>query len=369
MITPKQLIKEFKKNNLKYFTGVPDSILSGLINYLNLSKHGCTHRIAANEGSAIGQAMGYFLAKKKVPVVYFQNSGISHASNPLASMADQKIFGIPMILLVGYRGDPRLKDEPQHYRIGPNTTKILKSIDINSIILNQKNFKSEIYNAKKRTLKSRQPQALIISKDLISKFKNTKLITKNNKNFSNRIKYLELLVRLGKKKDFYVCTTGNTSREMYVLNDKYKKGHTNSFYCIGAMGHANQIGLELALQKKKKNIYILDGDGAALMHMGNLSTISDYKPKNLIHIIFNNGVHESTGNNNTTNQKISFKKVFSSLGYKKNFRIKKISSLEKILKGKIKGPIGIEVMIRPGTVDNLPRPKKEPKELLKLIKI
>ena len=369
MIAPKKFIKEFKKNNLKYFTGVPDSILSGLINYLNLSNHGCVHRIAANEGSAISQAIGYFIAKKKVPVVYFQNSGISHASNPLASVADQKIFGIPMILLVGYRGDPKIKDEPQHYRIGPNTKKILKSININSVILNKRNFKSAIYKAKKRTLKLKQPQALIVSKNLISKFKNSKVINKNNKNFSYRIKYLELLAKLGSRKDFFVCTTGNTAREMYVLNEKYKKNHTNSFYCIGAMGHANQIGLELSLQKKKKNIYILDGDGAALMHMGNLSTIANYKPKNLIHIIFNNGVHESTGLHNTTNQKISFKKVYDSLGYKRNFLVKKISSFKKILKKKVTGPIGIEILIKPGTVDNLPRPNKKPKELLKLIKI
>jgi len=369
MIHPEKFIKEFKRNNLKYFTGVPDSVLSGLINYLNLGKHNCTHRIAANEGSAVAQGIGFYLSKKKVPVVYLQNSGISHASNPLASMADQKIFGIPMILLIGYRGDPRIKDEPQHYRIGPNTKKILNSINISSTILNEKNFKSAIHNAKKRSLKFMQPQALIIRKSFISKFKNIKLINKKNKNLISRIEYLEHLVKNRKKNDFFVCTTGNTSREMYVLNEKINKIHSNSFYCIGAMGHANQIALEIALQKQSKNIYVLDGDGAALMHMGNFSTIANFKPKNLTHILFNNGIHESTGEHNTTNQEIRFSKIFSACGYKKYFSIKKVTSLKKILSKKLNGPVGIEVMIKPGTIDNLPRPSKKPKELLKLIKI
>ena len=369
MIHPEKFIKEFKRNNLKYFTGVPDSVLSGLINYLNLSNHNCTHRVAANEGSAVAQGIGYYLAKGKVPVVYFQNSGISHASNPLASMADQKIYGIPIILLIGYRGEPKIRDEPQHYRIGPNTKKILSSINIDSTILNEKNFKSAIHNAKRRSLKLMQPQALIIRKGFISKFKNVKLINKKNKNLISRIKYLELLVKNRKKNDFFICTTGNTSREMYVLNEKFNKIHSNSFYCIGAMGHANQIGLEIALQKQRKKIFVLDGDGAALMHMGNFSTIANLQPKNLIHILFNNGIHESTGEHNTTNQKISFRKIFTACGYKKCFLIKKVISLKKILKKKMSGPVGIEVMIKPGTIDNLPRPSKKPKELLKLIKI
>jgi len=369
MIDPKTIIKELNKNNLYYLAGVPDSILSGLISYLNSSKHRCTHRIAANEGSAISLGMGYYLSTKKVPVIYFQNSGISHASNPLASMADKKIFGIPMILLIGRRGAPDIIDEPQHYRIGPKTIDILKSINISSTILTKKNFKNAIYEAKRKSLKFLQPQALIIEKNFISKFKSLNIIHKKNKNFLIRMKFIDSIVLNSKKNDFFISTTGNTSRELYVANEKHNKGHSKSFYCIGAMGHANQVALEVACQSPKKRIFVLDGDGAVLMHMGNLATVGNYGSKNLIHIVFKNGIHESTGGHFTTSQSVFFDQIFKGCGYQKVYSINKVSSMNNILKKKSLGPTGIVINIKPGTIENLPRPTKKPKELINIFKI
>ena len=362
MVDVKKFVDEFVKNGINFFTGVPDSVLKSLINYISSNKNKkITHRITTNEGSAISLGIGYNLAKKKVPLVYFQNSGIGNAANPLYSLADERIYGIPMILLIGRRGHPRQKDEPQHYRIGDITIQLLKVLNIQSLSMNQRNYKQQINNAKKIAVKQSKPIALIVPMNFFEKFEMTK--KKANIELKLRNDFLKIVLNNKTKNDAVVASLGNVSRELFVLNEERNEDHSKTFYTIGAMGHANQIGLEISLHKKKNTTFILDGDGSVQMHMGNLITIGKNSRNKIVHILFNNKVHESTGLHYLANEEIDYQMIFKACGYKKIYKINKPMQLSNILKKKNKGLIAIIIDINPGTIKNLPRPSKKPNYL------
>ena len=368
MVDAKDFINHLLKKNINFFTGVPDSVLKNFITYLSFNKKkNFIHRITTNEGSAISLGIGYNLSKNKVPLVYFQNSGIGNAANPLYSLADKRIYSIPMILLIGRRGYPRKNDEPQHYRIGEITTKFLKILNIQSIVLNKKNYKSQINNAKKIALKKLAPVALVVPMNFFNKLKKEK--NGNKKKLEIRYEYLKVILKNKSKKDAIISSLGNVSRELFVLNEKLNFDHSKTFYSIGAMGHANQIALEVSFNKKNNTTFILDGDGAIQMHMGNLITIGKNSKKNITHILFNNKVHESTGFHQLANDKIDYKMIFKACGYKKVFYIKRTLELDRILKRKPKGLIAIIIDILPGTIENLPRPTKKPDQLKKSLNL
>jgi len=368
MVDAKDFINHLLKKNVNFFTGVPDSVLKNFITYLSFNKKkNFIHRITTNEGSAISLGIGYNLSKKKVPLVYFQNSGIGNAANPLYSLADKRIYSIPMILLIGRRGYPRKNDEPQHYRIGEITTKFLKILNIQSIVLTKKNYKSQINNAKKIALKKLAPVALVVPMNFFNKLKKEKNV--NKKKLEIRYEYLKVILKNKSKKDAIISSLGNVSRELFVLNEKFNFDHSKTFYCIGAMGHANQIALEVSFNKKNNTTFILDGDGAIQMHMGNLIAIGKNSKKNITHILFNNKVHESTGFHQLASDKIDYKMIFKACGYKKVFYIKRTLELDRILKRKPKGLIAIIIDILPGTIENLPRPTKKPNQLKKSLNL
>jgi phosphonopyruvate decarboxylase len=367
MVDVKKFINAFVKNKITFFAGVPDSVLKSFIHCLNSNKKkNLTHRVATNEGSAISLGIGYNLAKKKIPLIYFQNSGIGHASNPLYSMADKRIYSVPMILLIGRRGYPRNDDEPQHFRIGEITKNFLKVLNIPSLLLNKKNYIKQINSAKSMAIKFSKPVALIVPMKFFSKFQLSK--KKQGKNLSLRYEFLKIVLKNTNKKDFTVSSLGNVSRELYVLNDNKKYGHSKTFYSIGAMGHANQIALEASIFRKKNKTIILDGDGSLQMHMGNIITIGKYSKNNLIHILFKNGVHESTGHHDLANENIDYKSIFKACGYKNIYRVRQLNKFNKILRYNKKGLTAIIVEIKPGTLKNLPRPSKKPKQLKSIIK-
>ena len=240
MVDAKDFINHLLKKNINFFTGVPDSILKNFITCLSFNKKkNFIHRVTTNEGSAISLGIGYNLSKNKVPLVYFQNSGIGHAANPLYSLADKRIYSIPMILLIGRRGYPRKNDEPQHYRIGEITTKFLKLLNIQSIILNEKNYKSQINNAKKIALKKLAPVALVVPMNFFNKLKKEK--NGNKKKLEIRYEYLKVILKNKSKKDAIIASLGNVSRELFVLNEKFNFDHSKTFYSIGAMGKLSQV--------------------------------------------------------------------------------------------------------------------------------
>ena len=368
MVDAKDFINHFIKKNINFFTGVPDSVLKSFINYLSLNtQKNITHRITTNEGSAISLGIGYNLTRNKIPLVYFQNSGIGHAANPLYSLADKRIYAIPMILLIGRRGYPRKSDEPQHYRIGEITTRFLKILNIQSFVLNKKNYKNQINKAKKIAIKKSAPVALVVPMNFFKKYEKAKRI--NKKRLKIRYEYLGVILKNKSKKDTIIASLGNVSRELFVLNEKFKFNHSKTFYTIGAMGQANQIALEVSLNKKNNTTFILDGDGAIQMHMGNLITIAKNSKKNITHILFNNKLHESTGFHQLANDKIDYKMIFKACGYKKVYYVKKLSQLDKILKSKKKGLIAIIIDVYPGSIKNLPRPTKKPDQLKKFLNL
>ena len=362
MIDVQEFVNHLIKKNINFFTGVPDSVLKSFINYLSFKKKkNITHRITTNEGSAISLGIGYNLTKKKIPLVYFQNSGIGHAANPLYSLADKRIYAIPMILLIGRRGYPRKDDEPQHYRIGEITTRFLKILNIQSFVLKKNEYKNQIDKAKKIALKKSAPVALVVPMNFFKKFEKEKNI--NKKRLKIRYEYLKVILKNKLKKDAIIASLGNVSRELFVLNEKLNLNHSKTFYTIGAMGQANQIALEVSFNKKNNTTFILDGDGAIQMHMGNLITIAKNCKKNIIHILFNNKVHESTGFHQLANDKINYKMIFKACGYKKVYNVNKLSQLDKILQKNNKGLIAIIIEVAPGSIKDLPRPTKKPNQL------
>lgn len=360
MINNIDFITNLKKNDIKFFTGVPDSLFSGLCNTFQIKeKH--NHIISTNEGSAIGLAIGYHLATKKIPLVYLQNSGIGNMLNPLVSLADQKIFNIPIFFLIGWRGEinksKQIYDEPQHKTQGIITIKLLNLLKIKFKILNKNtNFKKEIKYLKNYALKNNRFVALLIKKNT---FKKIKLINKDYNNlYLSREQALKEIYDAIPKNLPKVSTTGMLSRELNEINE-IKKTENNTFMCVGGMGHAISIATGLALYKKKK-IFCLDGDGSALMHLGSL--VNSSKINNIVHILFNNFSHDSVGGQETPSKNISFFKLAKKLGYFFSYRVKSrleiINSIKKSLKNK--KSTFIEVLCKKGHKDNLGRPKRNP---------
>jgi len=364
MVKVSDFLKCLKNHKLKYICGVPDSVLSPLISYLNKKNKYFTHRVTVNEGGAIGLASGYFLATKKIPLVYFQNSGLGNALNPLTSLADETVYSLPMIMLIGHRGAPGIPDEPQHNKMGPELFNILKATKYKYFKINKKNYKKYISKAVKLAKKKSCPVAIIVDNNFF--VKNKKKSDKISKKIFKRYECIEHIV---KNKIFskylFIASTGNAGRELYAINKIQKKN--NSFYNIGAMGHANQIGLEIALSSKK-NVVILDGDGAIQMHMGNLILMGKYKKK-ILHIIFNNKIHESTGKHDLASDNIDYVSILKGCKYDEIKVINNFNGLKKVLSKPIKKLTALLVNIDPGTINNLPRPKETPKQLKKLFRV
>ena len=355
MIKVNSLINVLKKNNSNFFTGVPDSVLNSFIFDLD-STAKIKHIPTINEGSAVAIASGYYLATKKIPLVYMQNSGLCNALNPLLSIVDEKVFSFPQIVLVGRRGAPGIKDEPQHAKIGPKTIKMLESLNLKYFQLKAKGFEKTLKNAVNLSKKKNKPVFLVVCKGFFKE--NNKPKIKNNSKLEKlkRINYLENLIEfIDPKKTIIFSSLGNVSREMFYLNTKNNLGHSSTFYGIGAMGHLNQIALGYSYFLTNKKIIILDGDGSIQMQLGNLLMIGESK-KNLLHIVFNNQGHESTGGHKLGSMNMDYKKIFEGMGYD---YVKKINSIKKFREELINyrgGSRALIVEINQGSIKNLPRP-------------
>ena len=355
MIFVENLIKTLKKNKISFFTGVPDSILTSLSKKLEkypLKKH----VIATNEGSAVSIGIGHYLSSKKIPCIYLQNSGLSNAINPLISIANQEVYSIPLFLMIGWRGSPRIPDEPQHKAKGKITLKLLKLLKIKYCILrNEKDF----YILKKiikDSIKNKKIVACLIEKGTLK----TKDIIRKKEIFKSitRAEFIKKFVDLLPLKSKVISTTGYTSRELMEIRKKNSNNKGKDFYMVGGMGHSISVALGFA-HNSKKQTFCLDGDGSILMHLGPMRTAGYIKNSNLKHIILNNNSHESVGGQLTNAAGIDFKRLSKSIGYKNFYKITNKKSLEKILKKfvKSKGPSLLEVTISNGTLKNLSRPE------------
>ena len=364
MIKTKEFYESLIKNGVDFFTGVPDSLLKDICSYISDNSAPEKHVIGANEGGATSLAIGYHLATRKTPLVYMQNSGFGNIINPLLSLADTKVYSIPMILLIGWRGEPGLKDEPQHVKQGEVSETLLKTLEIPYIVISNKTLDVDkvISNAVEHAEINNSPFAILVRKGT---FETYSLLSKLKTNFElNREEAIIKSTALLSDLDIIVATTGKTSRELFEYRARNNQSHQRDFLTVGGMGHANQIALGIAIAKPEKMVYCFDGDGAILMHTGSLGIIGNLKLNNFKHIIFNNGAHDSVGGQPTIGFEIDFGNIAKSFNYNKVFRIEKLNDFDKIFMDfqKQQGPCLLEIIVNKGARKDLGRPTISPKE-------
>lgn len=368
MLEPKLLVNFLKQNEVNFYTGVPDSLLKDFCAYIEDEFHSNNHIIAANEGASIGLAIGYYLSSGKVPLVYLQNSGLGNTINPLLSLASPEVYSIPLLLLIGWRGEPGEKDEPQHIHQGRITPALLNTMNIPYITIDSDMNANDILSSFGEQINlcksTNQPVCVLIKKGTFDSYKNKYKNHKNMKYKLEREKAVEIAVNQCEHNSVVVCTTGILSRELFEFRAKNKLGHGRDFLCVGGMGHASQIATSIAINQPKRSVYCFDGDGALLMHMGSMAITGSKDLPKFIHIVFNNGCHESVGGQPTVAQKIVLSKVAFSLGYKFSKTVKNELELINTLKeAKAFGSTSfIEVLVRPGHRINIGRPTTTPIE-------
>ena len=358
MINADDFLSEFLNIGLKHFTGVPDSTLKEWTALLVSNRSRLENRIAANEGTAIAHATGYYLSTKKLSVVYLQNAGLGNCVSPLTSLTDPDVYSIPLLIVMGWRGKPGLQDEPQHKKMGAITLEILNTLNIPYSVLDIENYKSQIKKAKTEAEINLKPYVLIIEPGF---FKS--VLPQNTKQGQVGVKRenaIKGIIEMIDKNDLIVSTTGKTSRELFEMSANHSRGHDNNFYNVGSMGHVSSIGLEIAMQKSNRKIFVLDGDGSLIMHMGSLSTIGYYQPTNLTHIIFDNESHESTGKQPTTSKTTDFAAILKACNYKNVDTIQSESELSKTILNSKLGLKGIVVKTQISSRFNLGRPTDTP---------
>jgi phosphonopyruvate decarboxylase len=360
MIAPEKLYMHFRKNDISFFTGVPDSLLKDFLKFLQDHSTAQEHIITANEGLAVGLASGYHFSTGKLPLVYLQNSGLGNLVNPLTSLADKEMYSVPMLLLIGWRGRPGTKDEPQHSKMGRITIPMLDVLEVPVYLLDESEVSSfeKITKAADQSMKEQRPVALLAPEQIFEKYKGD---TETDKYPLVREEVIKRIIEKMNGDETVVCTTGKIGREFYEQNlaagNKVKK----YLLSAGAMGHANHIALGIKMQIGEKTI-MLDGDAAVLMHMGSLPTVAAKAGNNFIHIVLNNGSHESVGGQPTQAFFTDLCAVAKASGYKQIFCITKDDELELWLKNDLQDNSTqfVEIRINRKSRNEPGRPKGHP---------
>ena len=366
MLNPELFFNILKKENINFFSGVPDSFLVNICNYISDNTTEDNHIIAANEGNALSIGIGYHLATNTLPLIYMQNSGLGNIVNPLLSLADQDVYSIPMLLMIGWRGEPNIKDEPQHKKQGRVTEELLKSLEIPFSILSSETSEKEVSQIVQKAVSFSRvnniPYALLVKKGTYVKYA---LKTHFQYDFAlYREEAIRLVVNSLNDLDIVVSTTGFTSRELFEYREVLGQDHKRDFLSIGGMGHSNQIALGIALQKPNRLVYCLDGDGSILMHMGSLAISANSNCNNLKHIVFNNGCHDSVGGQPTVALRMKLKSIAAAMGYDKVFQASSESEIQGALKElqKFNGKVFLEILVKKGSRSDLGRPTIAPHE-------
>ncbi len=353
-------IESIKSLGIKTIAGVPDSALQPFCNYLNTEKHDFSHFVPANEGAAVGIAIGNYLSTGTPACVYMQNSGIGNIVNPVTSLANKAVYDIPMLFIVGWRGEPGKKDEPQHRFMGEITRDILDVLDIQNEVLTAEMTAEEVkqvFVQAKQALDENKQYAIIVKRDaleadLSNAYKNASTLCREDA-------IAEIIGSISPE-DVIVSTTGKISREVYEQCDKIVGHHKQAFLTVGGMGHAGMIAFGIAKQRNDKKVYCLEGDGAVLMHMGELAFLAKQGLENYVHICLNNDAHESVGGMPTGAVGKDFYKVAEECGYTYVACVDNMEDLKDELK-KVrsqKGPVFLEVKVKIGSRKDLGRPKE-----------
>ena len=349
-----------------FYAGVPDSLLGPLCDYLydtfGVSKK---HIVAANEGNAVALAAGHYIATGRKGVVYMQNSGIGNALNPVASLTNEKIYGIPMIFIVGWRGEPGVHDEPQHVFQGEITVPLLKLLGLNVMVIEKETSAEEVKSFLKSNeggFENGRSVALVVKKGAL------KYDGKPDYYSSGTLSRERAIELISEKFEgsVFVSTTGKASRELFEIRERKGQPHGSDFLTVGSMGHASSIALELASELPERRVILIDGDGACVMHMGSLLVAAEIAPDNLVHFVINNGVHDSVGGMPTPAKGRSLSKIASACGYAKVLTAKDEKELcmilDQIAKESSPGRTFVEVYTTRGARADLGRPTLSAKE-------
>ena len=364
MIRAEQLYDHLGREGISFYTGVPDSLLKNFLQYVQDHTAGEQHIITANEGLALALASGYYLQSGKLPLVYLQNSGLGNLVNPLSSLADQEMYGVPMILLIGWRGEPGIPDEPQHRKMGAITVPLLEVLGVPVFKLDQQSIDPlQIVSTAIQTAREKQnPVALLLSADIFEKVQYEKTTIPATLSLQRESVIRELIKTLSGD-ETVICTTGKSGREFDEQNKAAGNKIKKYFLSVGAMGHASHIALGIHLQNPSKTI-LIDGDGALLMHMGALPTISHFANKNFIHLLINNGCHESVGGQPTEAFRVDCTAIARASGYQHTFLIRNEQELNHWLQNSLSSSDTQFVEIRTNAISrpDLGRPAGDPKD-------
>jgi phosphonopyruvate decarboxylase len=362
-INPKYFLQDLISHDISFFAGVPDSLLQDFCLCVDDIMSDNQNIIAANEGNAIALATGYHLATNKLPLVYMQNSGLGNAINPLLSLCDPDVYSIPLLVMIGWRGEPGVKDEPQHAKQGKVQIDLLKAMDLPFEIISKddNHFGAKISRGVETARKTNAPFVLLIKKGTFGKYR-SKLIKNNNQKMKREEALKIILANLGDN-TIIVSTTGKTSRELFEIREKSGRLHHQDFLTVGSMGHCSSIALGIALAKPHREVVCIDGDGAMLMHLGAITTIASLKPKNFHHILMNNEVHESVGWQYTAAKSVDLSAIVASTGSIQIFKAQTKIELESNISDFMmpSGPNFLEIKIQPGSRRDLGRPTIGPK--------
>ena len=368
MISPKFFYDTLASKGIDFYAGVPDSLLKNLCAYITDHADAKHNIIAANEGGAMGLAAGHYLATGKIPVVYMQNSGEGNIINPLASLTDKEVYNIPVLLVIGWRGKPGVHDEPQHVKQGKVTTGLLNVMGIDYTVLSKEEDKAEkqIEKAVTYMQQTKECYALVIEKDTFEEYKLSSSVSTLHASLSlSREEAIQTVAAALGEKDVIVSTTGMISRELFEYRAAKNQGHERDFLTVGSMGHASQIALGIALEKPDRRVWCFDGDGASIMHMGSMAIVGSKAPKNYVHVVFNNGAHDSVGGQPTVGLSIDLPAIAKAVGYKHVYSVDNKEELERLLASCIKpliseGAAFIEVKVKKGNRKDLGRPTTTP---------
>lgn len=363
MLNVESFFEALKDLGVSSFSGVPDSLLKSICAYIADNTSSSQHLITANEGSAVALAVGQYITTGQPSLVYMQNSGFGNAINPLLSLADSKVYGIPMLVMVGWRGEPGVKDEPQHVKQGEVMEAMLEACDLPAFIISAEteNIYEVLSAAVALTTQKKQPVVLLVRKGAFGPYQLKNKLEDISE--LSREDAIEMIVAATDPEDVFVSTTGMPSRELFEIRVANKQSHNKDFLTVGSMGHASMIALGMA-QNTSKHVFCIDGDGASIMHLGNITSTGQSHAANLIHIVLNNAAHDSVGGQPTCANEIDFTSIAAACGYTSTKSLSnpdELSSYIDRLKSQ-PGPHFLEIKIKKGSRSDLGRPTSSPSQ-------
>lgn len=367
MISPKAFYETLSGAGVAFLAGVPDSLLKEFCAFVDATLPPEKHIIAANEGTAVGLAAGVHLATGGLPMVYLQNSGLGNTVNPLLSLADPEVYGIPMIVMIGWRGAPGVRDEPQHVKQGRVTEALLAAMELPWRVLDGDADEAAAiaHWAVQTARETSGPVVLLVHKGAFDKAEQKRKAQPVAEDMMTREAAIALVTDSIRRDSTVVATTGMISRELYEQRGLKGQDRSSDFLTVGSMGHASQIAMGIALAAPDKDVTCIDGDGAALMHLGGMATIGTSKVGNLLHIVLNNGAHDSVGGQPTVAFRVSLPDMARACGYDEvvgpvTGSAEVLAAVQKLTQ--VPGRRFLEIRVQPGSRSDLGRPKESPAE-------